>query len=370
MLKAFKYEIKPNTFQKEKLEHHFGCARFVYNFGLNEKSKKYKDTKENLSCFNLGKQVTLLKKEKDTVFLKNVHSQILQSSLRNLDNAFTGFFKGKSAYPNFKKKKNRDSFQYPQGVKLKDNKVYLPKIGWVVYKNSRNIKGDIKTVTVSKTPTDKYFVSILCETNEPKPVKNNINSAVGVDLGIKVFAYCSDGKIFENQKFLIQSQKKLRIAQRSLSRKQRGSIRRSKQRLVVAKIYEKITNQRKDFLHKTSTELVRNFDAICIEDLAISNMVKNHKLAKAISDVSWAEFRTMLTYKCEWYGKTLNVINRFEPSSKMCHKCGYIDSTLKLSDREYNCKNCTNKIDRDANASINIRDLGLGLKPSAVKVRH
>lgn len=367
MLKAFKYELNPNEEQRVILAKHFGCTRFIYNWGLNETSKAYKETGKNISCFDLMKRVTQMKKEQETEWLKEVHSQPLQMALRNLDNAFTNFFNKRASFPKFKSKNRHQSFQYPQGVKVNENLVFLPKIGWVHFYKHREYFGEIKTVTVSITPTGRYFASILCDTGLEKPVKRKIKkeTTVGVDLGIKVFTYTSEGQVFENQKHLIKSLKKLRVEQRSLSRKKKGSARMEKQRIKVAKLYEKVANKRKDFLHKVSTGLVRNFDTICIENLNVSGMIKNRKLAKHIQDAGWRDFRTMLEYKADWYGKNLITIGRFEPSSKMCNHCGCIHKELKLSDRYWTCSNCQRTVERDFNAALNIRDFGLGTRPVA-----
>lgn len=367
MLKAFKYELNPNIEQRAMLSKHFGCTRFVFNWGLNEKSKAYKETGKNISCFDLIKRVTQMKQEEGTEWLKEVHSQPLQMALRNLDNAFTNFFNKRASFPRFKSKRRHQSFQYPQGVKVKENLVFLPKIGWVHFFKSRELFGKTKTVTVSVTPTGRYFVSILCDTGLTKPEKKERRkeTAVGIDLGIKDFAVTSDKQVFENQRHLVKSLKKLRLEQRSLARKKKGSNRREKQRIKVAKLHEKVVNQRKDFLHKVSTGLVRKYDTITIEDLNVSGMIKNRKLAKHIQDVGWRSFCSMLEYKCEWYGKNLVAIGRFEPSSKMCNCCGHINKDLKLSDRLWDCPNCQTTIERDFNAALNIKDFGFGNKPIA-----
>lgn len=372
MYKAFKYELNLTNNQASALNQFMGCSRFVYNKFLHRKSEAYKQDQTKLSYYHLQDELTKLKKTEEFSFLKEVHSQVLQSSLRNLDNAFTNFFKGKAKFPNFKKKSNHQSIQYPQGVKLDGEKVFLPKVGWCKFYKSRDIKGVIKTVTVSKTPTNRYFVSLLCDTGEvtPNKVKIDKSSSVGIDLGIKVFCYTSDSEVFENQKHLKKSLRKLRVEQRSLARKKKGSSRRNRQRIRVAKVYERVTNQRKDYLHKLSTYFVRNYNTICIEDLNVSGMVKNHKLGRSISDMGWREFRTMLEYKCEWYGKNLLVIGRFEPSSKMCNHCGTINKELTLKDREWECSHCHSTIERDYNAALNIRDFGLGHRPSGANVVH
>lgn len=370
LLKSYKYRINPSETQKEKLSHFFGCARFVYNWGLNRKSEIYSSTKENVSFFTLAKEVTNLKKEKDFEWLKDVHSQTLQMSLRNLDVAYTNFFKKRGDFPKFKKKSNRQSFQYPQGVKIKSDKVFLPKIGWVKYFNSRDFEGNIKTVTVSLTSTGKYFVSVLVDNGKELPTKKPIieNTTVGLDFGIKDLVITSDGEVFENQKHFSKMKKTLRVEQRSLSRKKKGSNNYKKQRLVVAKVYEKITNQRFDYLHKISNQLVNEFDTICIEDLSVESMLKEKKMSALIADASWRTLRTMLEYKCEWRGKNLSVIGRFEPSSKRCSNCGNINKNLKLSDRAWTCKNCSVKLDRDINAAKNIKQYGVGTQPLPLNV--
>jgi len=365
--------------QKTLLNKTFGCVRFAYNWGLNEKTKAYQTDKSKVSCFELINRITLLKKQEEFVWLNEIHSQPLQMAMRNLDNAFTNFFNKRGAFPNFKKKSNNQSFQYPQGVKLKDNQVFLPKIGWTHFYNSRECFGEIKTVTVSKTPTNKYFVSILCETTIEKPTKKPIEdkTSLGIDVGIKTFAVCSDGQVFENQKYLSKSLKNLKKEQRTLARRYKKGVKiveqskgYHKQRMVVAKLHEKVSNQRNDFLHKVSTKLVNQYDSIILEDLNVKSMMKNDKLSKAISDVSWTKFNTFLQYKCEWQGKNYIQIGRFVPSSKMCNHCGHINKELKLKDREWTCQECQRTNDRDFNASLNIKSFGLGTQPKIHNVSH
>lgn len=370
ILKAFKYELFPTTEQQQKLNKTFGCVRFVYNWGLNEKSKAYTNDKININCFALINKVTELKKQEEYIWLKDVHSQTLQMSLRNLDNAFTNFFKKRAKFPNLKKKSHNQSFQYPQGVKVNNGKLFLPKIGWVDFDNHREILGEIKTVTVNKTPTGKYFVSILCDTKLSIPNKKEIKleTSVGVDLGIKNFVILSNSKVFENQKHLTKKLKQLRIEQRKLQRCKKGSKNREKQRIKVAVIHEKITNQRFDFTNKISYYLTENFDTICMEDLNITGMMKNHNLAHSIGEQGWGMLNNQLLYKCEWKGKNYIQIGRFEPSSKRCNHCGYINKELKLSDRVWVCDNCKEEIDRDVNAALNIRDYGIRFNPVNAKV--
>lgn len=372
MLKAYKYKINPSDKQKAVLSQFFGCSRWVYNWGLNRKSEHYAETKENISCFDLGKEITQLKKTEEYSWLRDVHSQVLQTSLRNLDNAYTNFFNRRADFPKFKKKSNKQTIQYPQGVKIKDNKIYLPKIGWVYFFNSRSFVGNIKTVTVTKTCTNKYFVSILVETEVIHPPRKPIQeqSTVGLDFGIKDLVITSDGEVFENQKHFQKMKSLLRVEQRSLSRKKKGSKRYEKQRLRVAKIHEKITNQRLDYLHKISTKLIQQYDTICIEDLSVESLLQERKMSSLIADASWKTLRTVLEYKSEWYGKNLIVIGRFEPSSKRCNNCGYINPNLKLSQRKWDCPKCQRTLLRDENAALNIKYYGLGHQPTTANVTH
>lgn len=368
MLKAYKYRIFPNEEQQSLLANIFGQVRFVYNLGLETKIAAYAGNKKNLNCFDLNKQITELKE--DLVWLKETPSQALQMAMRNLDNAYHAFFRG-SGFPKFKNKHGKQSFQLPQGISLSDDnkQIFIPKLKWVGIDLHRQFKGEIKTVTVSKTVTNKYFVSILVDTKQELPIKKQISesTSVGLDLGIKDFVITSDGKKFENKDFFKSAQRQLRVAQRSLSRKTKGSNHYTKQKMIVALLHEKVKNQRQDYLHKISKYLVDNYDTICLEDLAVSNMVKNHCLARAISDMGWSEFRSMLEYKAEWQGKNISIIGRFDPSSKACSCCGKINKKLILSDREWICSHCGTKHDRDVNAAKNIKNFGLRNKPSVSK---
>ena len=368
MLKSYKYRIYPDQNQKELLSKIFGQVRFVYNLGLETKIQAYTGNKKHLTCFDLNKQITDLKK--DIEWLNESPSQALQMSIRNLDNAYTNFFRG-AGFPKFKSKYSKQSFQLPQGVKLSENKkqIYIPKLKMVDIDYHREFKGDIKTITVSKSVTNKYYISILVDNKKEKPEKKPIKleTTVGIDLGIKDLAITSDGKKFENQGFLKSNLRLLRIEQRSLARKQKGSNHYKKQKLKVALLHEHIKNQRFDYLHKISKFLVDNYDTICIENLATSNMMKNKKLSRAIGDVGWYMFKSFLEYKCDWYGKNLSIIGRFDPSSKTCSKCGSINKDLTLNDREWTCQVCGYQHDRDINAAINIRNFGLRNQPSVTK---
>lgn len=351
---SYKYRIYPTNSQKELIAKHIGATRFVYNLALETKNTAYLGSKHNFSPFDLIKQLPELKKE--CKWLKEVNSQSLQQSIQNMDIAFKKFFKG-AGFPKFKKKSNRGSFAVPQNVIVENNRLIIPKfkegIDIVLH---RPIEGAIKSATISVTPTGKYFASILVDTGMeiPNKAEVNENTTIGIDLGIKNFAITSDGEVFENPKFLRKAQSKLKYTQRKYS-KHKGK--RTKKRLAL--LHEKVANQRKDFLHKTSTKLIRENQTICLEDLAVSNMVKNHNLAQSISDASWSTFVTMLEYKAEWYGKNILKIGRFAPSSKTCSCCGYINKKLTLNIREWTCPKCNSVLDRDVNAAVNIKTFGL-----------
>lgn len=370
MFKSFKYELIPTEIQKLQLNGAFGSCRMVYNLALETKNTAYQQGKI-LNCFDLMRQLPDLKEE--LPWLKEVPSNSLQQVISNLDNAFTNFFKGRASFPKFKKKNSRQSFRLPVAVKVDfiNWTISLPKYGKIKFHNSREFQGTIRQSTVSKTTTGKYFISILVDTSDGIPDKKSIieKSTIGIDLGLKHFAILSNGVKIENNKFLIKVLKELRVEQRSLSRKKIGSNRRQAQKLKVAKLYEKVTNQRKDFLHKLSTQIINEYDSVAIENLNVAGMIKNPKLAKHIADVSWSTFVEMLKYKSEWQGKNILQIGRFEPSSKMC-SCGKINNELKLSQREWTCNHCNTTHDRDILASNNIKKFGLGQNQANVKVSH
>ena len=369
MLKSYKYRIYPTNNQKELMSHIFGQVRFVYNLGLETKIMNYAGNKKNINCFDLNKQITELKNT-ECPWLKESPSQALQMATRNLDNAYYNFFNG-AGFPKFKSKYAKQSFQLPQGVFLSENKkqIFIPKLRYIDIDLHIEFKGEIKTITISKSITNKYYVSILVETKQLKPDKKPImfKTSVGIDLGIKDFVITSDGKKFKNQDFFKSVMNELRIQQRSLIRKTKDSNHYKKQKMIVAILHEHIKNQRLDYLHKISKYLVDNYDTICIENLNVSGMVKNHKLARAISDMGWYEFKLMLDYKCDWYGKNLSIIGRFEPSSKTCNFCGTINKELTLNDREWICVKCEKHHDRDINAATNIRNFGLRNQPSVTQ---
>jgi putative transposase len=296
--------------------------------------------------------------------LKEVNSQSLQSSIKNLDNAFTRFFREKKGFPKFKSKKNPvQAFQVPQhySVDFEKNRIKLPKIGLIKIALSREFFGICKTATVSKSPTGKYYISILVDDEKDFPIKEKFseNTTLGVDVGIKDFVVLSNGEKVENPKYLKNSLQKLKILSKRLSSKQKGSNNFKKAKLRISQLHEKITNQRNDFQHKLSLKLVRENKAIALETLNVTGMLKNHCLAQSISDAGWSNFVTKLEYKAEWFGKTILKIGRFEPSSKICNVCGYHNSNLTLKDREWECPDCKTKHDRDINAAINIKKFAL-----------
>ena len=362
MLKAFRYRISPTALQVELINKHIGCARFVYNNALAFKQSEYAKDKTNHSWYSLVKRLPDLKKENE--WLKEVNSQSLQQSIVNMNTAFENFFKGLADFPKFKKKgRGKQSFNIPQSISIENDKLKVPKFkGGIKIILHRPIKGEIKQATISRTSTNKYFVSILvATTHEQLP---QTGKSVGIDLGIKDFAITSDGVKYKNHRYTKRYERELKVAQQHLSRKQKGSHQSEKQRLKVARIHEKISNSRKDTLHKISTKLITSYDLICLEDLNVKGMVKNHKLAKHISDCGWSMFVSMLEYKANWNDKQIVRINRFFPSSKTCNECGWIKTDLTLNDREWVCESCGCEHDRDVNAAKNILTEGISLLSS------
>ncbi len=358
MLKSYKYKIKPNKEQIELLNKHFGAIRFAYNYFLNERKVEYETNKHTLNYNDNSAALTKLKKLEEFKWLQEINSQSLQHSLKGLDDAYNSFFKGRTKFPKFKSKHTKNSFKVPQSVRAVDSKLIIPKFKDPIKMiQDRKFKGKIRQCTLSKTPTDEYFVSILVETDHQKFEKTG--KQVGVDLGIKDFAITSNGFKYKNNRYTKKYAKKLKEHQQHLSRKVKDSNRYNKQKLKVAKLHKKITNSRLDSLHKTSTDLVRKYDIIFLEDLNIKGMIKNPKLSKHISDVSWGKFVTMLEYKALWNDKQVIKIDRFFPSSKTCNCCGWVNQNLDLGIREWTCPSCKTKLDRDLNASKNILKEGI-----------
>ena len=362
MIKAYKYRLNPNEEQRIFFEKSFGCARYVYNWGLNLRNEAYQKDRTRIGWVDICKRLTELKKQEETSWLNEVATQSLQSSIRNMDSAFTRFFREKKGFPKFKSKKGRQSFQLVKDVSVNFDKheVKLPKIGWVNFYKNREFDGRIGTTTISKSPAGKYYISILVDDGEELPTKVPITyeTSVGIDVGLKDFALLSNGQVFENPKYLEKAEKRLKVLQMRLSKKQKGSKRRERARLAVAKAHEKVKNCRTDYIHKVSSRIIRENQTVIIEDLNVDGMMKNHNLAKHIGSVSWSEFFRQLQYKAEWNGVNLIRIGRFEPSSKMC-LCGVVNKDLKLSQREWDCPNCGRHNDRDLLAAINIKRFGL-----------
>jgi putative transposase len=332
----------------------------VFNYFLNQRKDEYLNNKKSITYNQQSAFLTQLKKEEDKNWLKEINAQTLQYALKCLDQSYQNFFCKRTKFPKFKSKKNRNSFTVPQNVNIKNNELIIPKFSsGLKMICERKVEGFIKKCSITKTTTDRYYVSILVEKNyEPAQKTNN---KIGIDLGIKDFLITSDGLKIKNQRYIKKYEKLLRMSQQSLSRKKKGTKNYNKQRLKVARIHEKINNSRNDLLHKISKMLINNYDEIYLEDLNVKGMIKNHKLSKSISDVSWGKIIEMLNYKAEWNDKKIIKIDRFFPSSKTCNCCGYINQNLTLKDRNWVCPKCNEKLDRDLNAAKNILDEGLRL---------
>ena len=372
MLKSIKIRIYPDNVQKEFISKQLGCCRLIYNKLLDYKKSQYEQNKQVVSWTQLGKYLTNLKKQDEYTFLNDVYAMCLQQSMQDLIKAYDNFFKLHNGYPKFKSKKDiKQSCRFTRTIfkfkkkKINGNRITLIKqLKNILFKCSKkdeiylnHNQNKIHSITLIKTSTEKYYLFILIYYNIIQ--KEKLDTVIGLDLGIKDFIVDSNGNRYENKHFYRNQEKKLKKLQRLLSKKQKGSNNRNKVRIKIAKVHEKIKNQRNTYLHQITSKLVNENQVICIEDLNVNGMMSNHKLAKSIQELSLFEFRRQLEYKCKLYGRDLVIIDRFYPSSKTCHNCRHIYKDLKLSQREWICPHCGKEIDRDYNASLNILAEGL-----------
>lgn len=356
MEKTFEYRIYPNNAQKVLLQKTFGCCRYVFNKVLAMRQEEYKQNKKTNGINHYITQIPTWKKT-DSPWLAEVDSMALQQSLRDLDKAYKNFFRspGKIGFPRFKSKHNHRQSYRTNVISVLDTKhIKLPKVGVVKARISCPIEGRILSATVKQVPTGKYFVTVCCADVPSPSIPEGSIEMLGIDAGIHDIATCSNGTRLANPKNLAKSEAKLKREQRKLSRKQKGSHNREKQRIKVARVHENIANQRKDTLHKFTTSAIRESQAIAVEDLHVKGMVRNHHLAKAIADASMSEMIRQLEYKCAWYGRNFVKVDRFYPSSKTCRVCGYHYKELTLAQRSWICPECKTHLDRDLNAAINI----------------
>ena len=358
--KSYRFRLYPNKGQIELLAKHFGCTRLVYNTFLDQRIEQYRLTGKSDNYYEQAKSLTEMKKQEETAWLNEVNAQSLQFALRSVDTAYKNFFQKLTKFPKFKSKHSKNSFTVPQFASIAGGRLFFPKFKeGIKCRVHREIVGKIGKVTITKAPSGKYFVSVFTEEEYITPIEKS-GKSVGVDLGLKDLLITSEGETFKNNRYTKKYECKLAKAQQHLSRKKKGSKGFESQKLKVARLYEKISNSRADYLHKRSICLVRKYDTICIEDLNVKGMTKNHRLAKSINDASWSTFVNMLTYKAEWNDKKIVKIDRFYPSSQTCNVCGYVNKVIKdLSFREWECPICHTHHDRDVNAAINILNIGL-----------
>lgn len=371
MKRAYKFRFYPTQEQSSALGRTMGCARYVWNWALAERTRAYRMEGRSVGYHDLSAQLTALKKTPDAAFLAEVSSVPLQQALRHQQTAFTNFFAKRSRYPRFKSRRGRQSIEYTSSAfRWRDGRLHLAKMSAPLdIRMSRDVpEGAPSTVTVSRDAAGRWFVSMLFEdTTESLPATG---AAVGIDLGLRHFAVTSDGDKIDHPNLFRKKEKRLARYQRILARKKKGSANQVKAKKKVAKQHVRTADARRDFLHKTSTEIVRTYDVIVVEDLAVKNMIRNHSLAKSISDSGWGEFRQFLAYKAEWYGKRLVVIDRFTPTSKVCSECGHLLAHLSLGTRQWSCPSCGTLHDRDINAAKNILAAGLAVEACGAGVRH
>ena len=358
--RTYRFRLYPNKGQTELLAKHFGCSRFVYNYFLNQRKEQYRISGKSDNYYAQAKTLTILKKQKETAWLNEVNAQTLQFAIRSLDKAYNNFFKKRTKFPKFKSKHSKNSFTVPQTSSVAGGRLVIRKFTeGIKCRVHRKIKGKVGMVTITKTPSGKYFVSVFTEEEYITPIKKT-GKSIGVDIGLKDLVVTSEGEKINNNRYTRKYEYKLAKAQQHLSRKKKSSRGFENQRLKVARLHEKIANSRADYLHKCSISLVRRYDTICIEDLNVKGMTKNHRLSKSITDASWGNFVSMLTYKAEWNDKKVVKVDRYFPSSQTCNVCGYLNKDIKdLSIRKWECPECHSHHDRDINAAINILRFGL-----------
>jgi putative transposase len=358
-VRAIKVKIYPNKAQSVLIDKHFGCCRYIYNYALNRKIKEYETTKKSLSIYQIQREITQLKKEKETEWLGEVFAQSLQQTTFDLESAFSSFFKKRSKFPRFKSKHNsKQSYRIPTGFEVSNERrtIKIPKIGWISFKDKFDFKDeyDYRQITVSRNASDNYFVSVLYDdkVKEPTPMKVKFSKTLGIDVGMTTLATLSDGTKVNNPKFYDTYKEELGAAQMVFSRKQKGSNNYWKQKKIVAKKHEKISSCLKDYMHKLSNKLVDNqdYDSFAMEHLDISTMEVKH-----VNQVGWNMLKNMMAYKCKARGKNLLTIGKYDPSTKTCSKCGSIKEDLKLSDRQWKCPTCNELHDRDVNAANSIK---------------
>lgn len=362
MLRATRYRLYPTQDQQVHLARSFGCVRFAWNYALNLTNETYKETGKGLSRFAIQKAITELKKEYE--WLNEPYSQCLQVVALNLSRAFINFFERRASYPRFKSKHGKQSLSYPQNVKVLEHAIKFPKMGEVTAVIHRPPEGQVKTVTITQNARGHYFASVLVEDDKEQPETSAEGKAIGLDVGLTHIVVTSDGSKFDNPRWVRKHQRNLKRKQKKLSRKQKGSTSRAKARQRVARVHDKISRCRSDFLHKLSRRIANENQVVVVENLAVKNMVRNHCLAKSISDAGWGIFTTMLKYKAEEEGKTYLEVDRFFPSSKTCNVCLNQVGSLPLDVRSWTCSTCKTPHDRDINAAINIRNEGLRILAS------